>query len=119
MQADTCTPSMICIQYTSWCSADEHARRQAREQAHAHKLVALLRHLLTANENLNVSVLSRGSEDKTHHVKPSRQKMYSVSTNTNSHPELSVSGGDTHKGIDERRKKPFLNDTSHSPDFQK
>jgi len=25
----------------------------------------------------------------------------------------------THKGIDERRKKPFLNDKSHSPDFQK
>lgn len=26
------------------------------------------RHLLTANENLNVSVLSKASKDKTHHV---------------------------------------------------
>lgn len=39
---------------------DRHGRRL--------KLVPLLCHLLRANENLNVSALSRGSEDKTHHV---------------------------------------------------
>lgn len=43
-------------------------RTHTGKQTHAHKLIPLLRHLLTANENLNVSVLSRGSEDKTHHV---------------------------------------------------
>lgn len=29
MQADTCTRSMICIQYTSWCSAEWCVRTQA------------------------------------------------------------------------------------------
>lgn len=41
MQADTCTPSMICIQYTSWCHADMYTLWQAWKQTHAHKLVPL------------------------------------------------------------------------------
>lgn len=36
MRADTCTPSMICIQYTSWCSADAYAHRRAWRQTRAH-----------------------------------------------------------------------------------
>lgn len=47
------------------------------------ELVPLLCHLLTANENLNVSVLSRAGKDKTHCVYPNRQKMYFFSTNAN------------------------------------
>lgn len=34
-------------------------------------------------------------------------------------PNCQSTEGTHTRGIDERRKKPFLNDTSHSPDFQK
>lgn len=88
-------------------------------------LVPLLRHLLTANENLNVSVLSRGSEDKNppcittqtkdaFYLHQHKLPILAVSQRTGTHTRTHI-----HKGIDERRKKPFLNDTSHYPDFLK
>lgn len=98
------------------------AQRPGRRVGRTHWLLRLLLHHLRApNGNLHVSALPRGSEDKKRrkkknayclhqHKLPFRAVSQRPDTHRHTHTPL-------HKGTDYRRKEPFLNDTSHYPDF--